>query len=131
MASLSYPGFFTTRKIGNTICVDGGVVNPLPFNLIKNVDYLIIIDVSKETHKIDEDSNIKDIVLQSTLAMQRTIVEKTLESCKIPYTIITPDVESHGVLNFEDITDLTKKGETSATKCIDKIKKDIKELDKK
>jgi NTE family protein len=130
MASLSYPGFFTTRKINNLICVDGGVVNPLPFDLLGTVDYIIMIDVSRQNIKINENSNFKDIVLQSTLAMQRKIVEKSLESCSIPYTLIRPEVEYHGVLEFDDITELTNKGELEAEKHIEKIKKDLEELEK-
>ena len=130
MASMSYPGFFTTRKISDKICVDGGVMNPLPFDLLGTVDYIIMVDVSKQNIKINENSNFKDIVLQSTLAMQKKIVEKSLESCGIPYTIIQPEVEYHGVLEFDDITDLTKKGEIEAEKHIAKIKKDLVDLEK-
>ena len=130
MASLSYPGFFTTRKIDNKICVDGGVVNPLPFDLLGAVDYIIMVDVSKENIKINSESNFKDVVLQSTLIMQKTIVEKGLESCSIPYTLMRPDVEYHGVLEFDDLAELTKKGELEAEKHIEKIKRDISELEK-
>ena len=131
MASLSYPGFFTTRKIDDKICVDGGVINPLPFNLLTDIDYLILIDVSEQNIKIDEDSNFKDIVLQATLTMQKVIVEKSLEGCSIPYTLIRPDVEYHGVLEFDDIADLSKKGEIETNKHIEKIKKDIADLESK
>lgn len=130
MASLSYPGFFTTRKVKNVLCVDGGVVNPLPFDLIREVDYMIMVDVSKQNIKINEDSNFKDIVLQATLAMQRTIVDKSLESCSIPYTVISPEVEYHGILEFDDLAELTKKGELEAQKHIEKIKRDIEGLEK-
>jgi NTE family protein len=130
MASLSYPGFFTTRKINDNICVDGGVVNPLPFDLLGVVDYIIMIDVSKQNIKIDEESNFKDVVLQATLTMQRKIVEKSLESCSIPYTLIQPEVEYHGVLEFDDITELVKKGELEAEKHIAKIQRDIAGLDR-
>jgi len=130
MASLSYPGFFTTRKINDKICVDGGVVNPLPFDLLGTVDYIIMIDVSKQNIKITEESNFKDVVLQATLAMQRKIVEKSLESCSIPYTLIQPEVEYHGILEFDDIAELVKKGELEAEKHIAKIKRDIEGLEK-
>jgi NTE family protein len=128
MASLSYPGFFTTRKIGNNICADGGIVNPLPFDLLNDVDYIIMIDVSKQNIKITEDSNFKDIVLQATLAMQKTIVDKSLKSCKIPYTIIRPEVEYHGVLEFDYLTELMNKGENEAKKHIKKIQSEIASL---
>jgi NTE family protein len=130
MASISYPGFFTTRKINGKICVDGGVINPLPFDLLTNVDYLIMIDVSRQHVKIDEDSNFKDIVLQATWTMQKSITEKSLRACKIPYTIIMPDVHHHGVLEFEDLTELVKQGELETEKCVAKIIKDIKGLEK-
>jgi NTE family protein len=130
MASLSYPGFFTTRKINNRICVDGGVVNPLPFDLLGPVDYIIMIDVSRQNIKINENSNFKDLVLQATLAMQRKIVEKSLESCSIPYTLIQPEVEYNGILEFEDLPELTKKGELEAEKHIAKIQRDLINLSK-
>lgn len=130
MASLSYPGFFTTRKVDDTICVDGGVVNPLPFDLMRDVDYIIMVDVSQENIKITEDSNFKDIVLQATLTMQKVIVEKSLETCSIPYTLIRPKVEYHGVLEFDDLTELMKAGEEEAEKYIEEIKRHISEIDK-
>jgi len=130
MASLAYPGFFKTRKIDNIICVDGGVVNPLPFDLLKDIDYIIMIDVSKQNIKIDEDSNFKDIILQATWAMQKIIVDKRVEDCKIPYIIIKPEIESHGVLEFDDLPELTDSGEKEAEKHIERIKKEIEQLEK-
>jgi NTE family protein len=129
MASISYPGFFTTRKMGEKICVDGGVVNPLPFDLLTKVDYLIMIDVSRQHIKINANSNFKDIVLQATWTMQKAITEKSLRAWKTPYTIIMPDVNHHGVLEFEDLTELVKKGEQEAEKYIRKIKRDIAKLE--
>ena len=129
MASLAYPGFFKTRTINNNICVDGGVLNPLPFDLLNEVDYIIMIDVSKQSIKIDENSNFKDIILQSSWAMQKIIVDKRVETCKIPYVIIKPEIESHGVLEFNDLPELTIIGEKEAEKQIDKIKKDIIEIE--
>ncbi|MGV8141467.1 MAG: patatin-like phospholipase family protein [Candidatus Woesearchaeota archaeon] len=129
MASISYPGFFTTRKIEDKICVDGGVVNPLPFDLLTKVDYLIMIDVSRQNVKIDTDSNFKDIVLQATWTMQKAITEKSLRSCNLPYTIIMPDVHHHGVLEFNDLNALIKAGEMEAEKKIGKIKRDIAKIE--
>lgn len=128
MASLSYPGFFTTRKVDNKICVDGGVTNPLPIDLLEEMDYLVIVDVSEEDKKITEDSNFKDIVIQSTLIMQKTIVENVLKQCKIKYTIIKPKLTDIPVLSFKQSPNLISKGEEEAEKMIDEIKKDISEL---
>lgn len=128
MASLSYPGFFTTRKYNNILCVDGGVVDPLPLNLLKNDDYLILLDVSEEQKKIDEKSNIKDIVLQAILIMQKTIVEKNIHSCKKKYMLIRPPITNIGVFDFYNPESLIKAGENEALLFIDKLRRDIKQL---
>src|SRR3989339_467534 len=128
MASLSYPGFFTTRKLDDKICVDGGVVNPLPVDLLPDVDFAIIVDVSSEVRDIDEESNIKDIVIQSTLIMQKVIVEKSLQQFRKKYVVIAPDVKNVGVLDFKDAEKLIDIGENFALKVIDKIKDQINNI---
>lgn len=130
MASLSYPGFFTTRKINEKICVDGGVVNPLPIVLLKDADFLILIDVSEEEKRINENSNFKDVVIQSTLVMQKTIVEKSIQACNKKYVLIKPDVHYTGVFDFDDAVELISKGEKEAMAVIDTIKRSIEELEK-
>ncbi|MGV8151084.1 MAG: patatin-like phospholipase family protein [Candidatus Woesearchaeota archaeon] len=126
MASLSYPGFFTIRKIEDRLCVDGGVVNPLPLDLLPEVDYTIIIDVSYEKIDINEDSNMKDTIIQATLIMQKTIVDKSLERYKKQkYTLIRPDVSKVGVLQFKNAEKIIKYGEEAAEKVIDEIRKEI------
>ncbi|GIU69968.1 MAG: esterase [Candidatus Woesearchaeota archaeon] len=125
MASLSYPGFFTIRKIDNKLCIDGGVTNPLPLDHLKDMDYLIIIDVSEEQIDITEDSNFKDIILQSAFIMQKKLVEKNLKECNKKYTIIKPDTTKIPVLSFKNSPKLIVIGEKEAKKQIEKIKKDI------
>lgn len=128
MASLSYPGFFTTRKVDDKICVDGGVLNPLPLDHLEGMDYLILVDVSEEDKDIDEESNIKDIVIQSTLIMQKKLVENKVKECKTKYIIIKPDLNKVPILAFKQSPKLIEVGEKEAEKCIEKIKKDISEL---
>lgn len=126
MASLSYPGFFTMRKVSERHCIDGGVVNPVPADLLNDIDYAIIIDVSSETKDINDNSNIKDIILQSTWIMQKVIVEKSLVLFKKPYALIRPDVSKVGVMSFKDAEKLIKTGELEALKHISKIIADIR-----
>jgi len=128
MASLSYPGFFTMRKIEDKICVDGGVINPLPLDLLEGMDYLILVDVSEEDKDITEESNIKDLVIQSTLIMQKKLVENRIKECKTKYIIIKPDLNKVPILAFKQSPKLIEVGEKEAEKRIEKIKKEISEL---
>ena len=57
-ASLSMPAFFEPVMIGDRVLVDGGAVNPLPYDLIREeCDILIAIDVSGEKAPPPEDSD--------------------------------------------------------------------------
>lgn len=130
MASLSYPGFFTTRKINERICVDGGVINPLPLDHLDGMDYLILVDVSEEKKDIDENSNLKDIIIQSTLIMQKKLVENKIKECKTKYIIIKPDLKKVPVLDFKQSPKFITIGEKEAQKQIEKILKDIEKIKK-
>jgi NTE family protein len=48
-ASISIPGVFQPYELGGRVLVDGGVVNPVPFQLLEGLaDYVVAIDVSGE-----------------------------------------------------------------------------------
>ncbi len=51
-ASLSIPGVFTPMKIGNRILVDGGVMDPIPIDVLKGkVNRIIALDLSIPNEK--------------------------------------------------------------------------------
>ncbi len=46
-ASMSVPAVFEPVRIGSSVLVDGGLVNPVPFDLLRSrCDFLIAIDVT-------------------------------------------------------------------------------------
>jgi NTE family protein len=48
-ASISIPGIFQPYELGGRVYVDGGVVNPVPFELLEGLaDFVVAIDVSGE-----------------------------------------------------------------------------------
>jgi NTE family protein len=128
MASLSYPGFFTIRKVKDNLCVDGGVINPLPISLIPDADYLILVDVSEEDKRINEESNMKDVVIQATLIMQKAIVEKDIVNCNKKHILIRPNLSYRGLFDFDHPKDVIDLGEKEGIKHVEQIKKDIEEL---
>ncbi len=50
-ASISIPGIFTPVKIDQDILVDGGVLNPLPLNLVNKKDDAIVVAVNINARK--------------------------------------------------------------------------------
>jgi NTE family protein len=51
-ASISVPGIFTPVKINNQILVDGGVVNPVPVNVVKNMGAEVVIAIDVNAHLV-------------------------------------------------------------------------------
>lgn len=45
-ASISYPGIFMPAKINNKLYLDGGLVDPIPVDVLSNVNKVIAVDLS-------------------------------------------------------------------------------------
>ena len=100
-ASYSMPGLFTPVKIKNRILIDGGVVNPLPFDLIKDrCDITIAIDVTAV--KAQSDKEIPptfDSVFTTYQTMQNSIINERLKFLR-PDIYIKPEIYDVRVFDF-------------------------------
>ena len=76
-ASYSIPGLFTPIKMKNRILIDGGAVNPLPFDLIKKqCDITIAIDITSfHTMNTEEMPSTFDSVFTTYQIMQNSIIQ--------------------------------------------------------
>lgn len=100
-ASYSLPGLFTPSKIKNKILIDGGVVNPLPFDLLLDqCDIIIAIDVT--AMKSGTDNEIPptfDSVFTTYQTMQNSIIKERLKFLK-PDIYIKPEIYDVRVFDF-------------------------------
>ena len=49
VASAAIPALLTPVRLDGRVLIDGGFVNPLPFDLIKGADFVMAVDVSSGT----------------------------------------------------------------------------------
>ena len=100
-ASYSIPGLFTPIKIKNKILVDGGAVNPLPFDLIKRqCDITIAIDITSfHTMNAQEMPSTFDSVFTTYQIMQNSIIQEKLKFVK-PDIYIKPKISDVRVFDF-------------------------------
>jgi NTE family protein len=100
-ASYSLPGLFTPVKIKNKILIDGGAVNPLPFDLIKNhCDITIAIDVTAVKAQSDKDvPPTFDSIFTTYQTMQNSIIKERLKFLK-PDIYIKPEIYDAKVFDF-------------------------------
>jgi len=100
-ASYSLPGLFTPIKIKNKILIDGGAVNPLPFDLIRNhCDITIAIDVTAVKAQSDKDiPPTFDSIFTTYQTMQNSIIKERLKFLK-PDIYIKPEIYDVRVFDF-------------------------------
>ncbi|OGP55831.1 MAG: hypothetical protein A2Y65_01910 [Deltaproteobacteria bacterium RBG_13_52_11] len=101
-ASMSIPGLFKPVKIGATVLVDGGAVNPLPYDTIrKECDILIAIDVSGAKAPLGQDHmpSFIESIMSTFQIMQASIVENKMRISR-PDIYIKPDLKNIRVLEF-------------------------------
>ena len=115
-ASLSIPTIFAPVEWGDNLLVDGGVINNLPVDIVKNMgaDIVLAVDVSTTSQNKSNLNNIYDIIDQ-TISVHG--YDKKVHSIKQADYYIRPEVSKISFTNYEISTMqyLFKKGEEAVT----------------
>ena len=100
-ASMAVPGVFPPVEWKGHTLVDGGVANPLPYDLLQaNCDLVIAVDVSGSRDLEDGDSlSSLEVLLQSFHTMSNNILAEKLKQQR-PAIYIRPDIRNVKVLEF-------------------------------
>ncbi|MGD2113050.1 MAG: patatin-like phospholipase family protein, partial [Gammaproteobacteria bacterium] len=100
-ASMAVPGVFPPVRIDGRLLVDGGVANPLPFDLLEpDNDIVIAIDVSGNRDIGDgEQLSSMGVLLQSFHTMSNNILAEKLRQRR-PDIYVRPDISHVKVLEF-------------------------------
>lgn len=78
-ASMSLPGIFRTEVHGDQVLVDGGCVNPVPFDLLQDCDVSIGIDVQRDHEAATgETPNLFDAMFLTYQIMEESIIRSNL-----------------------------------------------------
>jgi NTE family protein len=100
-ASMAVPGIFPPVRISGHDLVDGGVANPLPYDLlVDECDVVIAIDVSGSREmEEDEELSFIGVVLHSFHTMSNNLLAEKLRRQQ-PAIYIRPDIRNVRVLEF-------------------------------
>lgn len=146
-ASVAIPAMITPAKIKNRYLIDGGVVNPLPVNVVQKMgaDVIVAVDLNRQfvmekkkaktqkRKKIPlrgkianwlrpEYPNIIDVIENSIFLMQDQLTQKNLLTHK-PDFLIQPNLGSAGIFDFHKAKGMIDEGYQQAQKIIPKLKK--------
>jgi len=101
-SSMSIPAYFAPVKMGDSLLVDGGIVNNFPVDVAKEMGADIIIGV--DLHKYDKArnndvQNLGDMLGSLLVIMNGTKYQEGLDNSDV---VISPNTTSFGVLGFDN-----------------------------
>ena len=124
-ASIAIPALFKPVSLDERIMVDGGLVNPLPFDALPDdIDIIIASDVvgSPVPRKGRSAPGPGDAMFGATqILMQSITLEKLKNAGKQPHVLVKPDIAQFRVLDFLKTQEIL----TAAEPMREKVKRDI------
>jgi NTE family protein len=124
-ATMAVPLAFTPVEMGERFLVDGGLVDPVPVEVVKQMgaDVVIAVNTVSSLLPAGKIKNPIDIANQTTSIMS---LQKKEEELKKADFIITPELSEFSAMDFGDVDSLINLGEYTADSLIEEIKKTIK-----
>jgi NTE family protein len=122
-ASMAVPGVFPPVELDGRLLVDGGVANPLPFDLLQGkCDIVIAIDVSGSRDVADgETLSSLGVLLQSFHTMSNNILAEKLRR-EQPTVYIRPDIRNVQVLEFYKARQVFEQAEPARRQLVKAVK---------
>lgn len=111
-ASMAVPGLFTPVEHGGRVLVDGGLVNPVPYDLLLDeCDITIAIDVlGQRTPDYENGPSYFETTFNSFQIMQAAIIDQKRQ-CNPPQIYIKPDIRDIRVLEFYKAGDIYRQAQ--------------------
>lgn len=120
-ATMAVPLIFTPVEMEGRLLVDGGVVDPVPVQVVKDMgaDFVVAVNTSSELLTSSQIKNPFDIANQTTSIMTLERKEKELEKADF---VFTPALSDYSSIDFEKAPELIKTGEKIADSLLSDLK---------
>lgn len=113
-ASMAVPGLFKPMERGDRLLVDGGLSNPLPFDLLMGRhDIVIAVDVTGERRRGEEPAGMSDLLFKTFEIMQQSIIRQ-MRMDQEPDLYLEPDAGDIQLLHFNRLSEILEMAEPAA-----------------
>lgn len=114
-ASMALPGIFEPAVVNGRVLVDGGVVNPVPYDLIMDeCDLTIAIDVmGRRTESARLVPSLRESIFNSFQIMQKSILRQKI-AARPPDIYICPEIVDVLMLEFYQAAKIFAQAEVAA-----------------
>jgi NTE family protein len=128
---MSLPGLFEPVKINDQVLIDGGAVNPVPFDTLpKSCDLTIAIDVIGERTVSEQIPSLSEAVFNTYQIMQKSIIREKL-AISSPDIYFEPNLTNLRVLEFYRAGEIFRTAEITKDQLKNKIDNWLNEHSKK
>lgn len=123
-ASASIPGLFNPVELDKRLLVDGGIVDNLPINQVKEMgaDYIIAVDVSKRVGPNKRPENPVEVILDMIDIMQARAALTDPSECDC---YIRPQVLQYSKWDFSKADEIIQAGRDAAENVVDQLRQDL------
>jgi NTE family protein len=120
-ASIAVPMMFTPLETEDALLVDGGLVNNLPTDIVRDMgaDIIIAVDVSTPLFGREDLRTLFSVIDQS-ISLQ--IVKNVEENKKLASIVLSPDLKAFSNTNYDKVREMVMQGEEAAVQHIDEIR---------
>lgn len=119
-ASMSIPAVFAPVELDGRLLVDGGMVDNIPLDVVREmgVDMAIVVDIGTPLRSRKQLATVVDVLNQSITLMTRRNSEEQLASLHRDDILVQPALTSFGVTDFGRAQDMIDAG-YRATRALD------------
>lgn len=109
--SMAIPGLLRPVEFEGRLLIDGGAVNPLPFDLLrKEADIVVAVDITRLREAPDGIPDPIQVLFNATDIMTHAIVSEKLKH-SAPDILLRPNVSAFGALDFPRALPILKASE--------------------
>ena len=125
-ASMSFPVGFTPVATNGHLYADGGLINPVPVDLCREIAGGPVVAINSTTPLLPatEITDAIDMANQTTTVMSLPFLEEQLSHADI---IITPAIGNQKTFAFDNIDSLIEAGRQATIEMLPQIKKSLEE----
>ncbi len=123
--SMAVPGLFKPVEHEDRLLVDGGLTNPVPFDLLEDCDLIIAVDVlgTRTPEGAEEVPSSMESIFNTFQIMQSSILAEKLRRIE-PDILVRPEIKDIRVLDFYRFEDIFEQGRPAR----DALEAELREL---
>jgi hypothetical protein len=127
-ASIAIPGIFAPAEHECGFLADGGLVDPVPVDLVRQMGADVVIGVNLGSKTAEKNMrNIYDVIIQSIDIMQNEIIRSRGIRADL---LLNPDLSNINAVNFNQVGECIEIGMETARQSIDSIKGLLRDRDR-